>query len=328
LTSVSTNQSGTYFVVATGGTGLTGTSSNALLTVNGPVATNIHYLRTLIDSFTTFAVSDTTTLYTIQGVCTVATNLTSGDTASFYVQDSTGGINLFITGDSTFRPGIGDVLTATGTLSSFDDNLELDVTAGQMFEVYSNTGVVAPLPTPQLLPWGYVAANVPQTTTNIEGSWLTMTNVYFSTNATATGLFTSGTTAYPINNGAGQTFDLFVSGQDTNFDGEPIPSFAYSVTGVLYQSSATAYALIVTRYSDMVTNALPLTNLTAMLSGTTNITLTWSATPYSTYSVWSTTNLTKPFVKLASGLWFNSGTGTYTDVGATNTAKFYEIVSP
>jgi hypothetical protein len=334
LTGVSTNQAGTYFVVATGGTSLTGTSANEILTVTGPQTTNIHYLRSLI-SPTTFAVSDTTDLFTIQGVVTVATNLTSGNTASYYLQDSTGGINLFVTGDSSFRPALGDVVTATGVLSSFDDNLEIDVTSGANFQVYTvltnadGSPVTNALPAPQLLPWGYVSANPGPTTTNIEGSLLTMTNVYFTG---AGGVFSSGTTGYPITNASGQALNVFVSGQDTNFDGQPIPAFAYSVTGVLEQTSATAYYLIVTRYSDIVTAAPPaVTNVVGTLSGSgnTNVTLTWTAVPYNyTYSIWSTTNLLYPFAKQASGLWFGNTTGTYTDVGPTSTAKFYEIVSP
>ena len=80
-----------------------------------------------------------------------------------------------------------------------------------------------------------------------------MTNVYFETNATTTGLFGSTADYYPITNNTGETFDVFVSYQDTNFYGEPIPAFASSVTGVLFQDDANYY-LIVTRYSDIVTN--------------------------------------------------------------------------
>jgi hypothetical protein len=337
LTGVATNQAGTYFVVATGGTSLTGTSSSEILNVTGPQTTNIHYLRSLINP-ATFAVSDTTDLFTVQGVVTVATNLTSGSTSSYYLQDSTGGINLFITGDSTFRPALGDVVVATGVLSTYDDNLEIDVTSGANFQVYAvvtnadGSPVTNALPTPQILPWGYVAANPGPTTTNIEGSLLTMTNVYFTG---AGGVFSSGTTGYPITNASGQTFNVYVSAQDTNFDGQPIPAFASSVTGVLEQTSATAYYLIVTRYSDIVTNVatapVTITNLAGSVSSNgANFTLTWTAVPNTaSYSVWYSTNLAAPFAdKLATGLTFTNTLGTYTDIIRTNSGNFYVISSP
>jgi hypothetical protein len=338
LTDVTTNQAGTYFVVATGGTGLTATSSNAVLTVLGPIYTNIHYLRSLLTS--QYYTSDTAqqispTLYTIQGVITVATTLTGGTDASYYVQDSTGGINLFETGDATFRPAMGDVVTATGVLFSYYENLELDVTAGVQFQTYAivtnadGSPVTNALPAPILLPWGYTTANPGPTAANIAGSIVTMTNVYFTN---APGVFSSSTPYgdYAISNASGETFTVFVSAQDTNFDGQPIPAFAYSVTGVLY--TYPPYAIIVSRYSDIVAAPPPpVGDLAGALSGigNTNVTLTWTAVPNNyTYSVWSTTNLATPFIPLATGLWFGTSNATYTDVGPSSTAKFYMIVSP
>jgi hypothetical protein len=326
LTGLTTNQAGSYSVTATGGVSPPATSSNAVLIVTGPVFTNIHYLRSLINP-STFVVTDTTTLYSIQGTVVNATNLTSGTTASYYVQDSTGGINLFITGDSTFRPALGSVLTATGVLSAFDDNLELDVTAGSATQVYSNTGVIAPLPTPAPLSWATATANPSSTVPTIEGSLVVMTNVYFET----AGDFVSTTTLYPITNNTGEAFDVFVSAQDTNFDGQPIPAFATSVTGILYQTSATAYALIVTRYSDIVTSSpVTITNLSGMESSGTNFTLKWTAVPNTaSYSVLYSTNVAGPYTnKLATGLVFSTTNGTYTDTLRSNMGNFYEVSSP
>jgi hypothetical protein len=342
LSGISTNQAGTYYVIAQGADAPNAQSSNAILVVTGPLATNIAYLRSLMTPGATPTVGNTTSLFSIQGVITTATNLTSGNTASFYLQDATGGINLFVTGDSTFRPALGAIVTATGTLSLFDDNLELDVTAGQQFEVYSNTGNTGPLPTPILLPWtevlspnGIVASNLDFIQTNTEGSVVTMTNVYFAT----TGTFNSGADFYSITNKSGQTFEIFYSEQETNFDGATIPAFAYSVTGPLYQDSA-AFAVIVTQLSDIVTTPPPAPVVSAALSGVggTNVTLKWSAAfanngwgslgaPY-TYSVWSSTNVAGPYSNQAPGLLFTTTNGTYTDVGPGKATKFYLISSP
>ncbi len=118
LSGLLTNESGTYYVIATGDNGLFQTqSSNAVLTVTGPKSVTIGYLRSLLNP-TTYLPSDETSLFTVTGVITTATNQTSGDTASYYLQDSTGGINLFVTFGSDFRPGLGDLVTATGVLST------------------------------------------------------------------------------------------------------------------------------------------------------------------------------------------------------------------
>jgi len=323
---------GTYYVVATGGHG-TGNSSDMVLTVVGPQPVHISYLRSLLDP-TTFQPSDTTTLYSITGVVLNATNLTSGNTASYYLQDSTGGINLFVTGDDTFRPALGDVVTATGVLSSYYDNLEVDVVSNAPFQVYAivtnsdGSPVTNALPTPVILPWPVVVNNPSSIAQTLEGSLVTMTNVFFETS----GDFVNGTTEYPITNNTGLALEVYVSAQDTNFDGEPIPPFAYSVTGIIYQDD-TSYRLIVTRYSDIVTTAPPvvtITNLAGSISGT-NFTLMWTAVPTTaSYSVLYATNVAGPWTnKLATGLTFSTTQGTYTTPRVeTNTANFYDVSSP
>jgi hypothetical protein len=332
LNGVTPGQAGNYYVVATGD-GST-QSSNAVLTVTAPVATNIAYLRSLQDvsgAPTSITVSDTTTLFTITGVVTTATNLTSGDTSSYYLQDSTDGINLFITGDSSFRPALGDLVTATGLLSEYYDNLEIDVVSGAQFQTYTDLGPTNWFPTPQILPWGYAAANPGLTALNIYGSLVTMTNVYFETNAT-TNVFTNTITRYYITNASGVPFIVFVSAQDTNFDGQPIPGFASSVTGVVYEDEPDVL-LIVTRYSDIVTNAsLPpvtITNLAGSIAGT-NFTLTWTAVPNTaSYSVLYATSVAGPWTnKLATGLTFANTQGMYTTSRPTNSANFYDVSSP
>lgn len=345
---VGPSQAGTYYVIATGGASPPGQSSNLVVTVNAPQVVSIAYLRSLLSPGATPTVSDTTTLYTITGTNLVSTNLTSGNTASFYIQDATGGINLFITGDSTFRPQLGDVLTATGTLSVYFDNLEIDVVDGQAYEVYqdltSPPGSQTNLPQPYYLPWsdvaspnGIVASNLDFIQTNVEGSLVVMSNVYFTT----TGTFNSGADVYPIQDTNGNQFQVFVSYQDTNFYGQPIPTGPCTVTGPLYQDAAD-FAIIMTAYSDIVTNSttgggggppVTITNLAGALSGAslTNFTLTWTAVPTTaTYSVRYSTNAAGPYTnKLATGLTFGTTNGSYTTGLRTNVpASFFEVSSP
>jgi len=328
LNGLSTNQSGTYYVVATGGSGLQTQSSNAVLTVTGPKSVNIGYLRSLLNP-TTYQPSDGTTLFNVTGVITTATNQTSGNTASYYLQDSTGGINLFVTFGSDFRPQLGDVVTATGTLSSYVDNYELDVSEGVAGYVDTILSHNNPLPAPILLPWGNTAPLSPSLATNVEGSVVLLTNLYFQAYAPRA-VFASGTD-YIVTNASGQSYTVFVSDQDTNYvTGQPMPQFAYSIAGPLIQDDLTV-GISFTVYSNLVSAPPPAMNVAAALSGIggTNFTLAWRAVPYGyTYSVRTTTNVSKPWTTLASGLWFSTANGTYTDPGPTNTEKFYQVTSP
>ncbi|HEY3854910.1 MAG TPA: hypothetical protein VGO67_10995 [Verrucomicrobiae bacterium] len=338
LSSLTTNETGTYFVIATGDNGVFQTqSSNAFLTVTGPKSVTIGYLRSLLNPVT-YQPSDASTFYTVTGVITTATNQTTGNTASYYLQDSTGGINLFVTFGADFRPALGDEVTATGTLSSYVDNYELDVSEGTTGYTNFVVGTNFPMPTPILFPWGNdVAPLSPELSTNVEGSVVVITNLYFAA-YTPGALFTNQN--YIITNNSGEQYTVFISDQDTNFVvGQPIPPFATSIAGPLIQDDGTI-GISFTVWSNLVAPASlpPLTNILNLsaglstvtnTSGTNSITLNWTAVPSNyTYSVWYSADITKPFSNLVSGLVFSNTLGTYTDSNATNAMKFYEIVSP
>jgi hypothetical protein len=340
--------SGSYELVATGAASPAATSGVTVLTVTGPTVETIDYLRNLQDVSAgpagTYTVNGTS-LFTITGIITVATNITSGNTSSYYLQDSTGGMNFFITGDSTFRPTLGDVVTATGTLSEYYNNLELDVAVGTPYETYSDLTVTdpsqypaQPLPTAQLLPWGYWNSNPANTSLNIDGSIVMLTNVYFVSNSVnygASAVFTNSHDYYDVTNNTGETFDVYVSEQNTNFNGEPIPPFAYSVTGVLQENSSPdpVFSIIVSRYSDIVTTEppQPIQGFAGMVSGNgNNLILNWTAVPNTeSYSVLTSTNVAGPYTnKLATGLTFSTAQGTYPAPIPSVVATFYLISSP
>ena len=345
LSSLSTNQSGTYTVVATGTQSPPATSPNFVLNVSPAVATNISYLISLLTTNAaptlSLAASNTGTLYQVTGVVTVATNLTTAASAEYYVQDSTGGIAFFV-GDSTFRPAMGDIVTVTGVLSLYYDSLEIAATVGNAFETYtivSNnpTPTNAYPVTPKIFPLGYAQAQPALTAVNYEGEFVMLTNVYFEG---AGGVFVSETSV-TVTNKAGVNYGIVIYPEEytaagapwTSIIGEPIPYFAYSVAGVLNEYSTTDFELDVTRYSDIVTTAPPapvtITNLAGSISGT-NFILTWTAVPNTaSYSVLYSTSVAGPWTnKLATGRTFATTLGTYTTPLRTNTANFYEITSP
>lgn len=329
-----TNESGTYTLVVTGPGG-SATSSGAVVTVIPPASVSIGYLRSLINP-TTYEPSDTSDLFTITGTITTYTNLTSGNTASYYIQDNTGGLNLFLTLGSTFRPSFGDVVTATGILSSYGDNLELDVTYGSQPQNAAlvldgnNNPETNASPTPILLPWNEIANNQAYVVTNIEGSLVKLTNVYFETPG---GDFAAGGT-YVVTNNTGETFTLAIGSVVTNLNSTVIPAFASSVTGPLFQDDTT-FEIELTDPSQIATNSIvqlppaPTVSATASEAGGTNtVTLMWTAVPGDSYNVIYATNVAGPYMTLASGLVFTNDDGTYTDKNTTNTARFYQITSP
>jgi hypothetical protein len=334
LTEVTTNLSGSNFsVTATGGAAPSATSSNAVLTVNGPVVTNIAYLRSLqVTSAAptiTVPASNSTTVYQVTGVVIENTNMESATYAEYWIQDSTAGIEFFVE-DPTFRPHLGDVISASGVVDIFDNTVELDGSANNPSEPYSiiNTnGESMPLPYPPILiPFGFATANPGLSSLIYQGSLGAFTNVYF-VNAGAT-FENEGT--YEVTNIAGQSYDIYVGESDgPDVIGQTVPAFAYSVTGP-YDQFETEYEIMVTAGSDIVTAPPPaVTNLTATLSGA-NLSLAWTAVPTAyTYSVLAATNLAGPWANVQGGLWFTNSSGTYTGAVSTNTpAMFFQIASP
>jgi len=329
---------GAYYCVASNPYG-SKTSGVFTVTASGPPAVSIAFLRTLVDPVN-YVVTNSTLRWQATGTVTTYTNLTSGDTASYYIQDSTGcGINIFVThggganvtSQRFFGPQQGDVVTFVGWLSSFNSSLELeadtnDVSTG--FNILSNN--VASIPPPKVIPFS-ITNNLPFMETNIEGSIVILTNVYFGTNA-GTVLSSTANTTITVTNAAGETFSVIFSIQDLDLVGQTLPSFAYMVAGAMSQNLGNAvtprnqaYLLNITRFSDIVTN--PIT-LSISHSGNDAI-LTWPAVPYSlSYSVLGASTVTGPYSLLAGGLRFTNFSGTFTDTTAALGPKFYRLTVP
>lgn len=335
---LSTNETGNYMVTVNGGIP-PATNTTCAVTVNPPQLVNIAYLRSLVDH-TTWQPTDTGSLFAVSNcVVTTFTNLTSGTTASCYIQDATAGINLFITGDATFRPEMGDILSAAGTLSSFNNSLELAVnTSVNPFEHYAITGHT------NLLPNAYVFGPLSLTNnpglmeTNIEGRLVMLTNVWF--NGSLSTLSLGNNTTLTVTNSSAQSIQVFFpSGQDPDVAGQTISNrFAWSITGVMSQTksgvySAAGYQVYVTRMGDILYAAPPPVTVTASSSGD-QVMLTWDAVPYTldtrgaySYSVLAASDVNGPYLPVATGLTFNTSAGTYSEpIGIA--AKYYKVVSP
>jgi hypothetical protein len=276
-------------------------STNFVLSVTNPPAVSIAYLRTLVDG--NFIATNTTQLWQVTGTVTTFTNLTTGNTSSYYIQDATAGVNMFVTFGQSFRPQLGDVVTLVGFMQSFQGNLELeaDNNPATTYTVLSNNPAL--LPAPVVIPYNDLTNNI-KLAEALEGSVVMLTNVFFTNNAIVVG--TAANTTILVTNASGQNFSLLFSSQDLDVAGQTLPPFAYTVRGILAQNTNSpnvnlnrGYQLTVTKFSDIVTDPPPAMTLTQTHSGTIS-SLSWDAVPYDySYSVLAASDVAGPYLPTA-----------------------------
>ncbi len=267
-----------YFVVVSNALG-TATSAVATLTVTlppPPVVTNIAYLHTLLDT-TNYAPQDTTNLYSVEGVVTTHTNITTPGNISFFVQDSTGGIVVFESGTSTC-PAAGDWVRVVGSLANFNGELEFALNisnANHSITVLSNS---VPLPTP--VPFDFATqTNVPYMESFVEGRRVIVSNAFLQNAGSANG-FQAGSNVN-LTNVDGKILVFRVDARVIELIGQPIPEVA-TLIGVMGQFDqnaplTNAYQLFVTRLADVIPTVpqVPL----KITKTSTNTTVSWSAVP-------------------------------------------------
>ena len=137
---------------------------------------------------------------------------------------------------------------------------------------------------------------------------MTITNVFFGTNA-GTVLLTNANQNFTVTNSSGQSFVVSFFDLDLNTAGQTLPSFASSVTGVLYGGSPT-FSVAVTRWADINTNIVitPIPITTQATNG--KIILTWGDP---SFVLQSSTNVAGPYTDVSgatSPFTNSSGTGT------------------
>lgn len=306
-----TNQNaGQYFVVVTNAySPFAVTSSVVNLTVLGPVVTNISYLHTLQDA--NYALTNTTTLFQISGTVTT-TNLVSGGVVySFYIQDATGGIDVFERGGFAANdpingvdiPAVGQRVTVTATLGQFNGAIEVSPVAANPADnvVFSNGDqTIYPLPAPKVLDFASLT-DFAKMETNYEGSLVVVSNVFLD--QTLVNFTTAAATTLLMTNSLNQTMQLFNSVPASSSQGQPIPAFAYSVTGVVIQNKSSSpftgnYQVALNLYSDIVTTppaSAPVLNLQA--SGS-SLTMTWNGS----YNLQSATNVAGPYTTISGAV--------------------------
>ncbi|HWC60542.1 MAG TPA: immunoglobulin domain-containing protein, partial [Verrucomicrobiae bacterium] len=237
ITGSRAGDSGSYSVTVTNS--VDGTNSNPATVLINPrpfAITNIAYLRTLVDN--NFLATNSISLWQVTGTITTLTNQTSGNTASYYLQDGSGGINIFETFGSSFRPAQGDVVTFVGFLSSFNSTLELEADPVSVPvtgpTILSNN--IAGLPAPRLISLS-VSNNISFVETNLEASMVMIKDVYFAATNAGGIIGTTNLTAI-VTNTAGEFFMVAASAQDLDVVNgtNTWPTYASTIIGPLIQN--------------------------------------------------------------------------------------------
>ena len=275
FTNILISQAGTYFCTITNTSSVGYMQTNSALvvvTVNPPPVKTISALHAMQDP-TTWAPTNTTSLYTIQGIVTTWTNLTTSGNSEFYIQDNSGGVAVFWSGAaaSTNLPPAGALVSVTAPLNSFDGLLEIEPVFGNALHNVTVISTNNPLPTPQPLPFDPNIQNNATAMEMLEGSYFVASNVMLylntpnfvsSANDPTTNLAyhvrsdTSAAYNITFTNGAGQTFILFVNSH-TDIPGQPKPTGPVTVYGVLGQFVSASpyiggYEFTPTRLADII----------------------------------------------------------------------------
>src|SRR3989449_1048039 len=252
----------------------------------------------------------------VQGTVT-SIDFRGGNGIEYYVQDATGGIDLFSTSLKNEPFAIGDTVEATGAVTQFNGLTELTVSAVSFIATGS-------APAPAVVTLSQLASGNGEA---FEGQLIRIDNV-----AITSGLFpAAGSSGNVTIADATGTGTLRVD-SDTNIDGTATPATVFSVTGVLGQFSAapfdSGYQLLPRLLTDIVASGGGGPALTA-LPGTLAFPATTvgsaSVAPVSITNNGTTTlTLTTPFTLTgADASQFQAGApGTTTlDPGTSTTAS-------
>ena len=270
LANLTVNQSGSYFVTITNSSSVGYTQTNsasAVLTVVPPPFVSIATLRGMVDN--TYAPTNTTAIYSIQGTVTTWANMTgSSANSEFYMQDASGGIVVFWSGASasTNLPPAGAIVKVTGPLAAFSGLLEIEPVFTNLLHSVTIISTNNPLPTPQPLPFDPNVAGNLATMKKLEGSYFVASNVMLNAstlafvsgandsitnNTTQTQTFTNSVLTLNFTNGTGQSFILFVNSQSglpnqTKYTG-PV-----TIYGVLGYFTSAGFEFTPSRFADII----------------------------------------------------------------------------
>jgi hypothetical protein len=295
LSFVSTNQSGNGYFVIVSNVVNTATSSVATLTVTqhvAPSSVTIGYLRTLRDPVT-YAVTVTNNLYTIEGIVTTP-DLLASPLESYFVQDATGGIDVFNRDGGFPMPSVGDKVRVTGPLMNYFGLLEMNVTNANPTHHVTVISSGNALPAAQSFDFSTIDPTTMED--SVEGSLMEVHDVFLGT--TNVGRYVlSGGTIY-MTNLTGQVFRLINPAACIDPQGYVLPEFATSVKGVISQYTTTPvptnyYFMEFVAWSDLVAGTAPVPLGYTYSAG--SLTLSWTDV---SFTLQCATNVAGPYVDI------------------------------
>lgn len=275
-----------YFVTITNTAGVTN-SSKALLTVNPPPTISISQFRSKVDG--TFAPTNTTTLYTLTGIVTTWTNMTTSTTATeFYMQDDSGGIAVFWSGaaPNTNLPAAGSRVSVTGPMAAFNGLLEISPVYGNALHSVTVLSTNNPLPKAQPLAFdpnvtGYPGTAKTATMHALESMYFVASNVMlnFSTPNFVSGAndiitnnthkvlaITNSVLTVNFTNEQGQQYILFINAS-TDIPNKAKYTGPVTIYGVLGYFTSAGFEFTPSRYADII----PYTRSTNVLQNLTRL---------------------------------------------------------
>lgn len=185
---------------------------------------------------------------TVSGVVTAPTGLFNGYTLEAYVQDATGGVNVYVTGGAlVWNLALGDSVIVTASVAQYNGMTELGITTSST--TITNHGPAATPPAP--LPLGCAQVDASFHADNREpdeGRLVRLDDLNITSGAWPT--TAGGNTVLTVSDGAGSCL-LYID-QDTELNGSPDPGANFSVIGLLkqydYSSPYTSGYEVVPRY--------------------------------------------------------------------------------
>ena len=159
----------------------------------------------------------------VRGRVTAAYGTFGTTNTDYYVQDATGGIDVFKFGPHTVQPSLGDSVTVAGALDQYNGKLELSaVSSCDTVLVTIHGGGSPPAP---------VAVNACALSEQHEGLLVKVQNLLINPHADVTFV---GNTSYKAANCYTDSIEMFVDA-DTDIDGTPITSPHLEVVGIAGQ---------------------------------------------------------------------------------------------
>jgi hypothetical protein len=267
----------------------------------------------------------------------------------FFIQDTNGyGIEVYLASTGKYQntncPPVGTYVTVTGYVEVYSSTLEITPASPAAIQI-------TPAPPFTLQPllcnaiFNDLATNAYGTNSILrQCSLVTFTNVYFfgkkvPTNPpVATFYSNSYTSFYFVVNGTNFTTNT-ISGYQygynygapntpsyvfNQFNLQPVPTNCYQLTGVLEPYSGSG-ELLPSRLADYVTNAPVISSSLARTKSVS--TLTVNAQPGSTYSIFTSTNLTGAWTPRTYGLGYYPTNVSFIETNKAN-AAFYRVTSP